>query len=320
MRTCVWSFAAVLLLVVPGTAQQAVFRGGARTVPVYATVRDAQGRLVPGLTRADFRITDDGRPAAITTFSNDVLPASIALLLDMSTSMIGEHARVRDAALHFVNALLPDDRVRVGTFGDEIALSPWLTSNKAVLSRILQEEVWPGGDTPLWSAMRAAMTSLAEETSRRVVVTLTDGIDTGCPRMIGAADSGAPHVVPAAFPAAQQPLGTTRIASSPCAKFDDVEKLAVEGEFMLYAIGMEGPGLGGGVIKLTDETGGGRFELKRNEDLVAAFKAVLDELHHQYALGFTPVALDGRTHQLDVRLVRPGLTARARKSYLAADR
>lgn len=89
---------------------------------------------------------------------------------------------------------------------------------------------------------------------------------------------------------------------------------------MVYAIGMEGPGLTGGLIRLAEDTGGGRFELKRNADLTAAFTGVLDELHHQYALGFTPVALDGRTHQLEVRLARRGMTARARKSYLAIDR
>jgi VWFA-related protein len=270
-------------------AAQAVFRGGAQTVAVYATVRDAQGRLVPGLTRTDFQVFDDGRPAAVTTFSNDVLPAGIALLLDMSTSMLGEHVRVRDAALHFVNALLPDDRVRIGTFGDEIMLSPWLTSDKQILARILREEVWPGGETPLWSAMHAAMTSLEEEQARRVVVALTDGIDTGCPR-------------------------------PPCPRFDDVEQLALEREVMIYAISMEGPGLAGGLIKLTDATGGGRFELKRNEDLAPAFREVLDELHHQYGIGFTPVALDGRVHPLEVRLTRQGLSARARKSYLAVDR
>src|SRR5581483_4436750 len=171
-------------------AQQPVFRAGAQTVSLYATVRDADGHLVPGLTKSDFQVLDDGRPAQITTFSNDVLPASLALLLDMSTSMTGEHLRVRDSALRFVDALLPGDRVRIGTFGDEIALSPWLTSDKQILARVLREEVWPGGETPLWSAMRAAMASIADETSRRVIVTLTDGIDTGCPRLIGKASSG----------------------------------------------------------------------------------------------------------------------------------
>ncbi len=381
------AIAAALLLAPIGLApQQPVFRAGAQTVAVYATVRDAAGRLVPGLTRSDFQVLDDGRPASITTFSNDILPAQIALLLDMSTSMLGEHARVRESALRFVDALLPDDRVRIGTFGDEIALSPWLTSDKGRLGRVLREEVWPGGDTPLWSAMRAGMESLGDVTPRRVIVMLTDGIDTGCPRLIGAASSThknrvvrtqqrrrpdfgsassvdetllvrtrarprprsrrasvagivdehrtTPGSVARRVPALDDvrqswttPVSRGRRASAPddvrqfpCAGYDDVERLALEREFLVYAIGMEGPGLAGGLIKLADDTGGGHFELKRNEDLAAAFREVLDELHHQYALGFTPVALDGRTHLLEVRLLRHGLSARARKSYLAVAR
>ena len=109
------------------------------------------------------------------------------------------------------------------------------------------------------------------------------------------------------------------VDASGCATFDDVERLALEREFMVYAIGMEGPGLSGGLVRLADATGGGHFELKRNEDLAAAFTEVANELHHQYALGFTPVALDGRTHLLEVHLAPRGLTARARKSYLAVD-
>src|SRR5262249_15351986 len=97
----------------------------------------------------------------------------------------------------------------------------------------------------------------------------------------------------------------------------DVEKLAIDAEFMVYAIGMEGPGLGGGLVKLADDRGGGHFELQRNAELAAAFSQVADELHHQYLLGVTPGALDRRGHTPDVRIVRAGLAARARKSYLA---
>jgi Ca-activated chloride channel family protein len=328
MRAILIVCGAFALCVLPLAAQDPVFRGGARTVPVYATVRDASGRLVIGLTRNDFQIVDDGKPAEITTFSSDSLPASISLMLDMSVSMLGEHVRVRDSGLQFVDALHADDRVRIGTFGDEIAISPWITSDKAVLSRILREEVWPGGETPLWSAMRAGMQSLAEEKNRRVVVVLSDGIDTGCPRMIGA-DAAPARPVPAQRTlrvqlTLPQLTGERTLTSSDqatrCATLPDVQRLALEGEFMVYAIGMEGPGMTPGLIRMADDTGGGRFELRRNADLATAFTAVLDELHHQYALGFTPVALDGRTHALEVRVARQGLTARARKNYLAVDR
>ena len=69
---------------------------------------------------------------------------------------------------------------------------------------------------------------------------------------------------------------------------------------------------------LADETGGGHFEVKKGATLASTFARVADELRHQYALGFTPVALDGQTHTIEVRLAKTGLTARARKSYLAA--
>jgi hypothetical protein len=168
------------------------------------------------------------------------------------------------------------------------------------------------------------MSSIAAEPGRRVVLTLTDGIDTGCPKMIGVNPgpearslSGNNTLVVRTMLVRQ---GPPPLPSLLCASYADVEKLSLEAEFMVYAIGMEGPGLTGGLVKLADESGGGHFELKRNEDLTATFAEVANELHHQYALGFTPVALDGRTHPLEVRLVRPGLTARARKSYIAVDR
>ena len=64
--------------------------------------------------------------------------------------------------------------------------------------------------------------------------------------------------------------------------------------------------------------GGGYFELHSTDNLTTTFKRIADELHHQYLLAFTAEALDGKAHTLDVRLRQPGLTARARKSYVAA--
>jgi hypothetical protein len=45
---------------------------------------------------------------------------------------------------------------------------------------------------------------------------------------------------------------------------------------------------------------------------------VAQELHSQYVMGFTPAQLDGKIHKLSVRIKKPGMTARARRSYLAA--
>ncbi|MCC7243607.1 MAG: hypothetical protein IT180_16920, partial [Acidobacteria bacterium] len=70
--------------------------------------------------------------------------------------------------------------------------------------------------------------------------------------------------------------------------------------------------------KISEETGGGYFELKRTDELAPTFSRVAQELRSQYLIGFTPAALDGKVHKLEVRVGRAGMTVRARKSYLAA--
>lgn len=269
-------------------AQQSTFRAGARTVALYATVQDAEGRLVPDLKREHFQVFDDGTPVELSVFSNDIQLMTLVLLLDMSISIENEFTRVREAVRHFVDQLLPGDRVRIGTFGAEVALSPWLTGDKALLRRVLAEELWPGGNvTPLYAALDAGMASLATEPGRRVLLAVTDGIDSS-------SSLRERKVVPL-----------------------QIDRRAVEGEFLVYAIGLQGPGLRGGITALADQTGGGRFELKRNADLATTMARVVDELHHQYVLGFVPATLDGRTHRLEVRMTQPKLTARARQSYIA---
>ena len=73
------------------------------------------------------------------------------------------------------------------------------------------------------------------------------------------------------------------------------------------------------MAKIAAATGGGYFELTAPGDLLK-FERVIDELHHQYALGFVPQKSDGKLHELTVKLNRPGYNVRARKHYLAPRR
>jgi len=92
----------------------------------------------------------------------------------------------------------------------------------------------------------------------------------------------------------------------------------------VYAIGLESQFMNqrtkpdGGLRKIADETGGGYFELKKTADLAPTFTKVASELHSQYVIGFSPTLLDNRVHKLIVKMKPAGLTARARKSYVAA--
>ncbi len=273
--------------IAPGQApsQTPTFRTGVQTVVVYATVRDAGGRLATDLPQDAFEVVDNGRPVRISVFSNEHQSITVALMLDMSGSMETKVLRVRESARSFVDALQPGDRAAIGTFGGEVAISPHLTGDSGVLSRVLSEELWPGGITPLWRAIDAAMASLSKEAGRRVVLVLTDGADTDVA-------PGAPS------------QGT-------------VERRAIAGSFMIYAIGMEGSGLAPGIASVTEKTGGGHFELKTAAELPATFTQVVEELRHQYLLGFVPDAQDGRLHTLKVRGTRPGMEVRARTTYQA---
>jgi hypothetical protein len=73
-----------------------------------------------------------------------------------------------------------------------------------------------------------------------------------------------------------------------------------------------------GLPKIAAATGGGYFELTSPHDLAGTFAKVANELHNQYALGFTPEKLDGKMHELAVHLPNPEWTVRARKRYLAS--
>ena len=263
------------------TPQNQSFRTSVHTVPLYPLVSGADGRLVTDLKAEDFIILDNGKPADVSVFSSQSQPITAALLLDMSSSMDDHLARVRESATGFVKAIGPADRVRIGTFGSEIALSPLLTGDQAVLARILREELWPGGSTPLWSALDAGMKSLASEPGRRTIVVVTDGVDTSTASQTTVIDR------------------------------------AIGGLFMVYAIGLEGRGVGAKLVDLIAKTGGGHFNLKRADDLSAAFDRLTAELRHQYLVGFTPSPLDGKVHELEVRVKRPGLTVQAPKQFVA---
>jgi hypothetical protein len=73
-----------------------------------------------------------------------------------------------------------------------------------------------------------------------------------------------------------------------------------------------------GLPKIAEETGGGYFELMRADDLRSTFARVADELHQQYALAFEPTKLDGKRHELEIKIKTKGMKVRARKYYVAA--
>src|SRR5258705_1150322 len=101
-------------------AQEPVFKAGNRTVPVYATVKNGEGRLVPDLDRAAFSVFDDGKRQELTVFANEIQPITVVMLLDRSGSMRHNFELVEQAAEKFVEALLAADKGRIGHFSNPI--------------------------------------------------------------------------------------------------------------------------------------------------------------------------------------------------------
>jgi hypothetical protein len=172
--------------------------------------------------------------------------------------------------------------MRYGTFGMEVGFSPLITDDKAVLRRIIDEETWFGGNTPLWATLDSGLKLLATESQRRVLIVLSDG------------KSKADYV-------------SNR----------DVVKHMHQTDVMVYAVGFDEAGLSKDLKALAEESGGGHASLRLHSDTAPELAAIVSELHHQYLLGFTTDVLDGATHVLEVRTTAPGATVRARRSYVA---
>src|SRR5262245_17237494 len=101
----------------PPQPPQSTFKSGSGAiVSVFATVNDAEKRLVPGLVQEDFEILDNDKPQPIVVFDNKIQPITVIVMLDTSLSMTNSLTLLRNAAEQFLIRLLPADRARVGAF------------------------------------------------------------------------------------------------------------------------------------------------------------------------------------------------------------
>jgi Ca-activated chloride channel family protein len=283
---------ALLAVAAPIRGQQ--IRISTMTVPVYVTVLDQNKRLATDLTQDDFEVFDNGKPQVLTNFENKPAPITATVMIDTSGSMTTALDLVKQGAEQFLLRLLPADQAQVGAFNDKIEFHPEssFTGNRDELVRLLKDLDF-GYPTRLYDAIDESITRLENVDGRKVVLVFTDGDDNA------------------------SKIGSGKVLDR-----------ARERDVMIYAIGLVNDYFNGqqrvrsqpdrGLKKLAEETGGGYFELKRTADLNTTFTRVAEELHSQYILGFSPEALDGKVHKLEVRVKKAGMTARARKSYLAS--
>jgi VWFA-related protein len=332
------------------TTQLPRFSSGTDVVRVYATVKDKTGHLVTDLEPQDFEIRDRGKVVPLAVFSKEVLPITAAIIVDMTGFVFSLQTfeLLRDGLSGFVEGLETHDRATIGWFSKEqIMPGPALTSDREVLKRFVMTDIrmevahpqignanvsFISVDTirrPLWNAIGAAARSLATEPGRKVVVVLANGSNT--------------HLLP----------GYPRLTDvKALIATDEFMVYAVHGfEPRLADLRMNRDDLPGtleerqtSLQEITDLTGGGfivaPFDAKRpaagprvrgtglsgaesgyRHPLSLAFRSqlagIVDELRHQYTLGFVPALRDGKVGKIEVRMKRPDLKVWARRTYLA---
>lgn len=288
---------------------QATFKTDVRVVNLFATVRDAQGHLVPNLTRDDFTLEEDGRPQTIRYFASESgLPLTIGLLVDTSISQKRVLTEERAASFRFLTEVLrqENDRAFVVHFDRDVELLQELTSSRDQLDQALARlhapalpprkhgvpkiGAWTLGGTALYDSILLASDDLmSKQSGRKALVLLTDGVDNGS--KIGLFD---------AIRAAQ--FADTLVYSI---LFSDRD--AYDGTFAAAA-GKKA------IERISRDTGGAFFEVSRDASIAAIYAQLEEELHSQYSIGYTPDR-SGPGYRKVRLTAKGGLAVTARDGY-----
>jgi Ca-activated chloride channel family protein len=234
-----------------------------RLVNVAVNVVDAHGAPVAGLTQDDFQITEDSHPQKISFFEKESsTPLSIVLAIDASESVLGDERLEKEAAKHFVNALLRDqDELDLMDFSDTVREIVPFTNQKKQIERGLNE-LERGDETALYDAIYLGSQRLAgtrqDAGRRRVLVLITDGADTKGSR------------------------------------YEQAIEQAQRAGAMVYSLIIvpvaadAGRNTGGehALIQMARDTGGKYYYVEEPKDLEPAFAHVSDDLRTQYVLGY----------------------------------
>ena len=138
-------------------------------------------RGLKGLLESDFKLYEDGQPQQVTHFESANAPFNLVLLIDLSLSTQDKLALIRDAALQFVNAARPEDRIGIVTFTHEPVIVSRLTSDRAALRQRINAIEKPKGSTNVYDSVAFVMDEVFKEANasrRNAIVVMSDGLDS----------------------------------------------------------------------------------------------------------------------------------------------
>src|ERR1051325_10773405 len=286
------------------------------------TVRDADGRLVNDLTRNDFRVYEDNRLQPLSDLALRQVPVDVVLMVDASSSVATNLDDFRRAAEGFAGRLAADDRISLIKFDDRVELLQDWTKSRFQLKRALNR-IEGGMFTRFNDALYLPSHEhfSAENKSRRPLIVLSDGIDSG----------RGTTTIQAALEALIEPQVTVYVVSnteiSRANKRADLDQLLNAGTVQFNHLRTDDLREGLRVLdrseqnlaQLAQATGGRLYKPQTFDALESTYAEVADELRHQYALYFTPLnkARDGSFRRVRVETANPAYNPHTRVGYFA---
>jgi Ca-activated chloride channel homolog len=146
-------------------------------VVMHTSVNDKNGRFVGGLKKENFTVFEDNIQQNITSFSQEDVPVSLGILIDLSGSMRNKIEQVNKAALAFIRASNSQDQVFLIGFNEQVELIQDYTSDIDEISDDLDNTIVAGG-TALYDAIylgvQKAHTGIQP---KKAIIVITDGED-----------------------------------------------------------------------------------------------------------------------------------------------
>jgi VWFA-related protein len=292
-------------------------------VMLPVTVRDAGGQLVTTLTRANFRVFEDGREQPLSDLALRQVPVDVVLMVDASSSAASNLEDFRRAVEGFAAKLGPDDRISLIKFDDRVELLQDWTQSRVQLRRSLSR-ITPGVFTRFNdSLLLAAREQLAHARGRHAVIVLTDGIDSG----------RGYSTLEAALRALLEAQATVYVVSNTeierMKKREELDSLLASTPSVIRFNGLRIGDLREGLrvldasertlAQLTAATGGRLYKPSSFDELDATYREVAEELRHQYALYYMPLnkTRDGQFRRVRVETTDPSNRVSARIGYYA---
>jgi VWFA-related protein len=261
---------------------------------------------VPGLTPADFDLTDNGVPQAIQSVDLDAVPIDATLFLDTSPSLFGSQARLKSDIAKIAAYLRPSDRLRVLVFDDQIRdVFGWKPAGTLDVAAVMQR-VGAGEISAVYDGLVLAMIHRPDPDRRHLVIAMTDGRDGG-----SVADS---RLVRDVARRAESVLHLVMVGGNASGLSRNASPARV-------AFWSSMPDRNGEAnLNEAANVTGGRVHggsLLGGVDPVKAFKTAFDDFRQSYILRYTLTGVKREGwHDVAVKVRKPGsLTVRSRRGY-----